>query len=779
MDENTDKEKLLRDLHRQVDELVHQHNLFREKIEKLQNVIFELRLQDQAPSSSSKRVQTTSENLPPPPATTAPVADIPTPPPPQKPAPEVAPAAKTPWEEFVGSNLLNKVGIAILVIGVAFGVKYSIDHSLIDDLTRIILGYISGIILAGIAIRLKKNYRYFSAVLLSGGMAVFYFITYAAYSFYDLIPREMAFVLMVLFTIFTVFAAIRYNLEVIGIIGLAGAYAVPFLLSDGSGNVMILFIYTTIINGGILALAFRKYWKRLYYISFVLTWLIFAAWYATRYETTHHFSIALVFSTVFFLTFHTTFLAYKLVRNEPLSRFDIVFILLNSFICYGFGYRTLEAHTGNLYLGLYTLFMAVLHFISTVILYRRQERLRDTFYFIAGMVLVFITLAVPVQLDGNWVTVIWASQAALLFWIGRTKKQPVYETLSYALILLTFSSLLHDWEKFYRYSPYRPKENMPVTMFLNGQFLTSMLATLALGFALWTNVKNRLATETSEWVNRMARYVYFGLPALTLFVLYFSIYLEIRFYWDQQYGASRMIFLSDTDGYTYSRFNSDLLHFKTLWLNIYSAVFAIALSILSLKFIRNGYLKTACLVFTTGILLSFIMSGLPAISELRESYLHPEAGYYEPDSWHIAIRYMTLLAVVPLLWFIRRFSREPDYPAWVFPAQNLFLHFTVLTLLSSELVHVLEMSGFKNSFKLVLSVLWGSYALFLITLGLLKNIRYIRIAAIVLFAVTLIKLFLYDLAAMSTIARTLVLISLGVLMLIASFLYNKYKRTAS
>jgi uncharacterized membrane protein len=46
----------------------------------------------------------------------------------------------------------------------------------------------------------------------------------------------------------------------------------------------------------------------------------------------------------------------------------------------------------------------------------------------------------------------------------------------------------------------------------------------------------------------------------------------------------------------------------------------------------------------------------------------------------------------------------------------------------------------------------------------------------VLFAVTLIKLFLYDMEDMSTIAKTLVMIILGILMLVSSFLYNKYKK---
>ena len=86
------------------------------------------------------------------------------------------------WEEFIGTNLLNKVGIAILVLGISFGVKYAIDHQMLNPLTRIILGYLAGAGIIAFALKLKKNYEAFSAVLLGGGMAALYFITYVAYN---------------------------------------------------------------------------------------------------------------------------------------------------------------------------------------------------------------------------------------------------------------------------------------------------------------------------------------------------------------------------------------------------------------------------------------------------------------------------------------------------------------------------------------------------------------------------------------------------------------------
>jgi len=223
-------------------------------------------------------------------------------------------------EKFVGENLINKIGIAILIIGVAIGAKYSIENDLISPTTRIILGYLVGLGLLGFGLKLKMKYENFSAVLVSGAMAILYFMTYAAFSFYDLFSQVFAFLLMVVFTVFTVIAALNYNKQVIAHIGLVGAYAVPFLLSGGEVEVAVLYSYMAIINIGILFIAFKKYWKPLYISSFALTWLIFISWFVSNYKADEHFGLALVFVFIFFITFYVLFLAYKLIQKEKFGR---------------------------------------------------------------------------------------------------------------------------------------------------------------------------------------------------------------------------------------------------------------------------------------------------------------------------------------------------------------------------------------------------------------------------------------------------------------------------
>lgn len=689
-----------------------------------------------------------------------------------------SPKIKSNLEKFIGENLVNKIGIAITVFGVAIGAQYAIDHQLISPLTRIILGYLFGIGLLGVAIKLKKKYGNFSAVLLSGSMAIMYFITYFAYDFYGLIPQALAFALMVIFTAFTVLAAINYDRQVIAHIGLVGAYAIPFFLSEGSGKVGVLFAYMTIINIGILATTFKKYWKPLYYSSFGLTWLIYFSWYASNYHTTEHFGLALTFLSIFFAIFYLTFLAYKLLKKEKFERQDIILLLANSFVFYGIGYAILENHeTGSQLLGLFTLLNAIVHFIVSATIHRQKLADRNLFYMVAGLVLVFITIAVPVQLDGNWVTLLWAGEAALLFWVGRTKNLPVYEKLSYPLMLLAFVSIGHDWMTLYdSYYPTIPETR--ITPIFNVNFLSALLFIAAFGFI---NILNQNKNYPSPLVSRkrISKVITFYIPAIFLFTLYYAFRLEIAHYWNQLYADS--FFSVNAEDESLNHFgNYDLKLFKAIWIINYSLLFVAVLAFLNLKKIRDQQLGLINIGLIMLSLVVFLTQGLFSLSELRESYLEQTLSqYYQRGIFNIGIRYISFAFVALALTACYKYTRQDFIQRNFKMAFDFLLHASVLWIASSELIHWMDIAASTQSYKLGLSILWGIYSLLLISLGIWKKKKYLRLGAIALFGVTLIKLFFYDISHLDTIANTIVLVSLGVLLLIISFLYNKYKHIIS
>ncbi|MFI2743700.1 DUF2339 domain-containing protein [Zhouia sp. PK063] len=687
--------------------------------------------------------------------------------------------AKSDLERFIGENLINKIGIAITIIGVAIGTKYSIEHELISPLTRIILGYLAGLGLLGFGLKLKKKYENYSAVLVSGAMTIMYFVTYLAYTLYELFPQVMAFTLMVIFTIFTVIAAINYNKQVIAHIGLVGAYAVPFLLSENSGKVAVLFTYMTIINIGVLVISFKKYWKSICYSSFALTWFIYFSWYTFNYQTEKHFGIALLFLTIFFVTFYLMILAYKLIKNEKFELDDIILLLVNTFLFYGIGYAIINANPASeKLLGLFTLCNAIIHFIVSVLLYRRKLADRNLFFMISGLVLVFITIAIPVQLNGNWVTLLWAGEAALLFWMGRAKNIVMYEKLSYPIIILTFLSLLHDWTTVYSsYIPEQPETR--ITPILNINFLSSLICIAIFSFiTIFSQKKKYLNPLVAE--KGISKVMAYAIPAILLFTMYYAFRLEISNYWNQLYIDSTITSTTGNNYYAENYWNSDFSNFSIIWILNYSLLFAVLLAFLNIKRLKNRLLGFFNLGFMVLNLIVFLIQGLYVLSELRESYLAPTISqHYHHSLFNIEIRYISFVFVALTLIAAYKYLQQ-EFIKYNFKVVfDLIVHMSILWISSSELIHWMDIANSAQLYKLGLSILWGIYALLLIILGIWKKKKHLRIGAIVLFGITLIKLFFYDISNLNTISKTIVFVSLGVLLLIISFLYNKYKHIIS
>lgn len=689
------------------------------------------------------------------------------------------PARKNDLEKLIGENLISKIGIAITVIGVAIGAKYSIDHNLVSPLTRIILGYLMGIGLLGFGFKLKTNYEKYSAVLVGGAIAIMYFITYSAYSFYSLIPQVLAFTMMVAFTAFGVLAAMVYSQQIIALIGLVGAYAVPFLLSDGSGQVVVLFSYIAIINMGILVIAFKKYWKILYYASFGLSWAILSSWIFLKYHTEQHFALALMFTSIYFATFYLTFLAYKFKHQAKFEIAEIALLISNSFIYYGLTYFMISQHeTGKNYLGLFTLGNALIHFMVSAIIYKQKLSDKNLFYLISGLVLVFITIAIPVQLNGHWVTLLWTGEATLLFWIGRTKTVSIYEKLSYPLMILALLSIVQDWSLAYlQGNHYSSLPN--IRPCFNIHFLSTLLILAALGFMNYVNRKNKV-TMSSVSQKDLVQLLNYFLPIVFITTLYFGLLLEIAHYWNQLYRNSVVEIRTPGQENPEWWWNFDLVQFKKIWLINYTLLFLSALAYVNHKKIKNETLGFINFILILMAVAVFLTQGLYVLSELRSTYLdHTLMKYYHKGISNLTIRYISIAMVIWTLFATYKYILQ-DYIEQKFEKIfDILLYVSILWIASSELINCMDLAGSTQSHKLGLSILWGCYSLGLIALGIWKKKKPLRMGAIWLFGLTLLKLFFYDLGHLNTISKTIVFVSLGILLLIISFLYNKYKNIIS
>jgi uncharacterized membrane protein len=666
-------------------------------------------------------------------------------------------------EDFIGTNLISKIGILVTIIGVFIGAKYAIDNELISPAMRIVAGYAAGIVLALFSLKLKEKYLYFSSILIGGGLSVIYFITYIAFNYYALFPQWLAFAFMVITTIAAVVTALWYNQKIIALLGQVAAYAIPFLLSDGKGNVFVLFGYVSLINVGLLILSLKKDWKILYHIAFFLTWLIYSFWVLEANQINKNFIGGIIFLAITFFTFYATFLSYKIIKKEQYQLGEIGILLFNALFFFFLGASLInDAFTSVHFLTYFTIANAAIHFVAGYFIYRARLADDTVFQFISGLGLLFVTIAIPIELDGSWVTLLWTVEGLILFYIACKNNRQLYLDIAVPLVIVSVVSLLQDWYMAY---PFLYNNSDPVAYtklpFLNINFFISLFVVASLGYMTYAFEKSKLVSKKIMGVQFFLKLI----PVAFLVLCYFALYNEIHLLWDQKIALSQKV--SNTE------FENTQLLFQSLTLLIYSFIFFASWLIINKSRIKSERLHELLIVLSLIVNIVFLFQGLGLIGELRDAYL--SKAVIEPSRWLLFVRYVTFAAAA-LLWISVLKTLNTFPPSATFRKLiSVVFNVTLLSVISNEFIHWMDLAGYQNQYKLGLSLICGAYALTLLFVGILKSKKHLRMFAIVLFGITLLKLFFYDLSSLSTISKTIVLVLLGILLLFASFLYNKYK----
>ncbi|MEE8269086.1 MAG: DUF2339 domain-containing protein [Nitrospinaceae bacterium] len=173
-----------------------------------------------------------------------------------------------------GEFWLNKIGIILLLLGLGFLFKYSVDQDWVTPLVRVSFGLVLGIGLIGFGMRLPQSKRVLSQVLMGGGIAAFYITGYAAFHLYHLIPHYLAFSFMVGVTLLSYYLALYQNEPPMALVAVIGGMGTPFILNTGSGNIPGLVLYTCVVLTGSMAIYYFRPWRLLYWSSWIGGWIV-------------------------------------------------------------------------------------------------------------------------------------------------------------------------------------------------------------------------------------------------------------------------------------------------------------------------------------------------------------------------------------------------------------------------------------------------------------------------------------------------------------------------
>lgn len=682
-----------------------------------------------------------------------------------KPVPAKAPVVNTPpqrkpnffernpdLEKFIGENLANKIGIAILVLGVGFFVKYAIDQNWINEIGRVFIGILCGGALLGVAHYLRKTFVAFSSVLVGGGIAVLYLTIAIAFHEYNIFNQTTAFILMLGITGFAVALSLGYNRIELAVVSLLGGFASPFMVSTGEGNYIILFSYILILDSGMLVLAYFKKWNLVNIICYVLTVLLFASWLGTQFDEQQVSMItgALTFATLFYLVFFAMNIVNNVKERLPFKAIEITILLSNTFLFYAAGMALLTNEIGQDFRGLFTAILGVFNFVFAYTLYKNSQVDKNLVFLLIGLVLTFVSLAAPVQLEGNYITLFWSAEAVLLLWLSQKSGIRLMKLASVIVTGLMFISLLMDWDQIYM-----GYEETVLPIVLNKAYITGLFS---IGSIL--GILYLLKKEDKESKETLALYKSILMLAVVV-IGYTSQLLELRhqlFYYDVAYATQNVI------------------------IGTYNVFFIMILLFIERRWIQDQKVKEAFSFWGIVAMLSYLFYYHDEVLITRYNFLFEDLSTIGFLFHYVLIALLIVVATITLrkMQLLTEFNRKTKN------AYSWFYVFFFVFLASAELDHlVVILSGttlqdmhhvVTQNHKIGYPILWGITSFLLIAIGLKMKKRHLRIISLTLFLITIIKLFTVDIQGISEGGKIAAFISLGVLLLIVSFMYQRLKK---
>ncbi|MFT3932658.1 MAG: DUF2339 domain-containing protein [Chitinophagaceae bacterium] len=652
-------------------------------------------------------------------------------------------------EKFIGENLINKIGIGILVLAIGFFVKYAIDNNWIGPIGRVGVGILCGGILVGLAHRLRTNYKAFSSVLAGGGLAIFYFTIALAYHQFHIFSQPVSFIIMVVITAFAVLLSILYNRQELAIIALVGGFASPFIVSNGSGNYQALFIYLLILNIGLLVIAYNKAWRLLNLLSFIFTVVLFGAWVFNLPEKTDTITYrnGLLFATAFYLLFFIINIAHNIKENKKFIASDFGILLANTSLYFAAGLYFITVMHADNYRGLFSAAMGIFNLGASYLLFRKQKADKNILYLLIGITLTFVSLTAPLQLHGNYITLFWASETVLLYWLYQRSSIGIIKYSSLIIWIAMLLSLFIDWFKIYI-------SNNALTIIFNKAFITGFYSAAAC-YCLAMLVKKDASQKEKDLF-------YPGAPLFSTaaFVLLFvSGLLEINFQFNYYYPGTS-------------------INVQYMLLYTYAIVLCYALLAPKITMLKHDWVMSSSLIALCMLLyLVFIHQGYSLLHVLlsEKKYTSQFAAHWVAD--------ITLVVLFFLLTKLTRKhlsnSRNIDIITWAICAWAVIF----LSAESYLICHSLYYTDDNNWFhiesifeKTVLPILWGLCSFAFMWLGMRHKFRTLRIISLVLFTITLVKLFVFDIRNIPAAGKIAAFFCLGVLLLVVSFMYQRLKR---
>jgi uncharacterized membrane protein len=633
-------------------------------------------------------------------------------------------------ERRIGQRWATWVGVVALLFSVAFFLQWSITNDIIGPRAQVLLGLMAGVglVLAGVAIH-NRRLPYLSAGLSGGGLATLYLSLWAAFSVHGFIGQAAALACMFAVTVGGSVVSVVTNRQAVAVLTVLGGLLTPVLVSTGQTQETVLLGYLLVLELLVVGVARYRSWPALNRVAWLGTVALLAP---VLVDPAERPEIRLTLVSLLFVLFLWVPVARAWAERQPVRKLDLSLVLGTAAAYYGAVYHTLEMSwpvldaPWALALGFLYMFIAV----------RYQDRVPSdgatySLYLATGA--VFLTLAIPLALNGPWVTLAWAAQGVAFAWVARQTRTAVAPWGALVVLGLAAARVVvldPLW-----YSAHPPIWNLT--------FLVHLAVVGALAWGGW--LVAAIGEDARGWA---------GLAGEELRALFWVVSASVLavLLWREPTGLwPGLLLIAETLALAalVRALDSRPLLLATGGLAIV-VIGRILFEDHDLAYDAAGTLINGPLAVRILMCVAFWQSA----RLLQSARTVPGAG--------VIARGLVSSAGVLLLVVLSS--------AWV-------MHETVLMAVAYAARDVAASDAHELRMQVGLSVLWTFYAAAALAWGFLRAVPTVRYAALGLFGLTIGKVFLIDLSELEAIYRIASFFVLGLVLLGVSYIYQRFMRT--
>ena len=671
-----------------------------------------------------------------PPSETPPAASG-VPSPASAPAPAPAPGVGQ-WEGRLGKTWLSRVGAVLFFLGIGFFLKHAFEQEWIGPTGRVLTGLVLGLAMVAGGIRLagRAPYRAPAQSLVAVGIGIVYLSLYAAHALYGLVGAPATFVALAVATAVGFATALRLDSRALAVLATLGGLLTPVILNTDTDAAGALFTYLAILDLGVLLLSARQGWPGLALLAFAGTQILYWGW-LDRWYRPDRLPVAFGWATAFFLAFAAWGRSGGAdERTSGAIRLGRALVILGAPALYFAAARRILDDPSGRRLAVLALALAGLYLVLARAA-ARSERPRVAWLHRA-VALAFLAVAPAVTFGRHGLVIAWSVVGLVLLLGGLALNTRGLRAGGLVISALAwgrwFSALGEDAGR-------------------AGTFLIAhpgLSATLAI---IVTAVIGALAYRARERGEALAGWESYARPILLVVAV----------------GSAALLVTVELGQYR-------TLAIPPPYVPVVQSVVWMLATMVLLALARTDRTRILFGVATL-LLLALVgeaLGGTDRWARLQPS-LRPAIG--NP-------RFLAGCLLVVLVWLYGQVAEALPYLGErtrrrLAAVSSMAAVLLLLWNLSVEVVLVPLPETRFDPAKLrsaALSVLWAVYAFTAMAWGLWRDVPALRIGAILLFSVTVLKVLTVDLSGLDALYRILSVLVLGAALLIASFLYARSRR---